>query len=192
MILHSRGQARDSVIQSYWLLLRGLPPVIAAFLFGGIMDYQAMFWAKVQRTDSCWIWTACKNDKGYGNLRIRGKGCLAHRVAYQFTFGDIPKGMNVLHKCDNPACVNPNHLWLGTLADNNRDMIAKGRARLGIGKGNHFSKPRRGNKLTVENVREIRNRVANGERQQDIADLFGITNSLVSTIASRKRWAIVD
>lgn len=88
------------------------------------------FWSKVDTDGDCWEWQAAKNPKGYGffGLGRRGDGhALAHRVAYELTTGSIPDGLCVLHKCDNPGCVRPDHLWLGTRADNNRDMIGKGR-----------------------------------------------------------------
>lgn len=87
-------------------------------------------WAKVDRTESCWIWTGGTNIKGYGCIGLgeRGRGkALAHRVSWELAFGPIPDGLWVLHHCDNPPCVRPDHLWLGTAADNNRDMVAKGR-----------------------------------------------------------------
>lgn len=95
-------------------------------------DTLARFWSKVQKTDSCWIWTASKRHKGYGAFVwateigkvIQGR---AHRFSYELHKGAIPEGMFCLHHCDNPACVNPDHLWLGTAADNNHDMVQKGR-----------------------------------------------------------------
>lgn len=84
------------------------------------------FWEKVQKND-CWIWTAAKNEKGYGIFCIEGRTYKAHRLSYLLSVGAIPEGMCVLHKCDVPSCVNPDHLFIGTRADNNADMLAKGR-----------------------------------------------------------------
>ncbi len=90
------------------------------------------FWEKVRKTSTCWIWTASKRAKGYGayvwandagNI-VQGR---AHRFSYVLFYGPIPEGVCVLHTCDNPACVNPEHLWLGSNADNNKDMCLKGR-----------------------------------------------------------------
>ena len=86
------------------------------------------FWSKVDRSGDCWEWMAYRLPKGYGTMRIanRRKG-LAHRISWEIHFGPIPTGMHVLHKCDNPPCVNPDHLMLGTAADNIHDMVDKGR-----------------------------------------------------------------
>ena len=89
------------------------------------------FLAMVKKTKGCWIWTGFKNPKGYGNIqkgRRGGRPLMAHRVAWEIYFGEIPEGMQVLHKCDNPSCVRPGHLFIGTAQDNTDDMINKGRA----------------------------------------------------------------
>lgn len=81
-----------------------------------------------QRTEGCWEWTSARNRKGYGVLRVGESARLAHRLVYEQEYGKkIPLGLNALHRCDNPGCVRPDHLFLGTLADNNADMLAKGR-----------------------------------------------------------------
>ncbi len=80
----------------------------------------------VQVDTGCWEWTGPVNNKGYGTCRILGER-YAHRASWTLANGPIPDGLVVCHKCDNPRCVNPEHMWLGTLVDNNRDMFAKGR-----------------------------------------------------------------
>jgi hypothetical protein len=85
------------------------------------------FWSKVDKSDTCWIWRGATANKGYGSFRHKDKSRGAHAVAYELTYGPIPKGMCVMHSCDNPPCVNPAHLSLGTKADNTADMMKKGR-----------------------------------------------------------------
>lgn len=93
------------------------------------------FWEKVDKRgpDDCWIWKGGRNDRGYGHIFVDYKVRMATHVSWEFANGkDFPKGMCACHSCDTPACVNPNHLWVGTNGDNNRDCVAKGR--------NHYTK----------------------------------------------------
>jgi hypothetical protein len=75
----------------------------------------------------CWPWTATIDRDGYGRMKVGGKSQRAHRLAYALRIGPVPDGLSVLHRCDNPCCVNPDHLWVGTSSDNMRDMATKGR-----------------------------------------------------------------
>lgn len=92
---------------------------------------KARFWAKVKQTQYCWEWDASINNSGYGVFRMGGnKSILAHRVAYEIINGEIDNDNNICHKCDNPKCVNPDHLFSGTQADNMKDMCEKNRHRI--------------------------------------------------------------
>ncbi len=85
------------------------------------------FWAKVRVTPGCWEWTGAKTHFGYGKMMIAGKVVRAHRVSYELHVGAIPSELLIRHRCDNPACVNPDHLEPGTQADNIQDMMERGR-----------------------------------------------------------------
>lgn len=89
------------------------------------------FWEKVHKSNDCWEWVGARCNKGYGSIGIDGKTHRAHRVSWEIHSGKVPKDMCVLHVCDNPPCVNPDHLFLGTIADNNRDRQEKGRTQRG-------------------------------------------------------------
>jgi hypothetical protein len=86
------------------------------------------FWKRVKKTDYCWIWQGYTAEAGYGQIGFNNKVFSTHRISWMLNFGEIPEGLCVLHKCDHPPCVNPDHLFLGTRDDNSKDAVAKGRA----------------------------------------------------------------
>lgn len=156
------------------------------------------FWGRVicqERDDTCWEWQGPLNHNGYGRFYSEGKRSQAHRVAWELTFGSVPESVCVCHKCDNPSCVNPAHLFLGSRADNLRDMDEKGRRSHGrahskamIGKTVRGEKHYRA-KLVNAQVFEIRHRyAAGGVLQRELADEFGIDRSQVSHIVNMKSW----
>jgi len=132
------------------------------------------FWSKVSRGPGCWVWTG-STIRGYGQLSTtRSAGpTLAHRFSWQIHNGPIPDAMQVLHRCDNPPCVNPDHLFLGDPKINSDDKIAKGRYRCG-------------QKLTDEQVASVRRLRAQGVSCIDLSLRFGVSRSLVTLIASGK------
>jgi hypothetical protein len=127
----------------------------------------------------CIEWTGERTKAGYGVI----EGALAHRVVWTMANGRIPKGMFVCHSCDNKACINLEHLWLGTPSDNVRDMWAKGRGHRHGGGG-------RG-KLTEDQVREMRRLVADGASNYEMCRKFHVTSTTVSHVISRRSWADV-
>jgi len=127
------------------------------------MTTEERFWAKVNKTDGCWVWTGRKDGGGYGKLKIQNKECGAHRCSWEIHHGSIPDNLYVLHTCDNPLCVNIGHLFLGTHTDNMRDCIAKGRAKVG---DNHWSRlyPERRARGEQHGSQTHPERIAKGER----------------------------
>ena len=141
--------------------------------------------------DECWEWVGTRNTHGYGMVSFNGKLQSAHRVAWQISNGPIPKGKGnhgtcVLHKCDNPPCVNPAHLFLGTHADNMADMAMKGRRATSGLKGEDSGNA----KLSTDNVFEIKRLYASGKiMQKHIAERFCVSQNTISRIINGKRWA---
>lgn len=142
------------------------------------------FWSKVQKTDSCWIWLGSLDHATYGWIAkgSRKSGIMkAHRASWILHIGPIPDEMFILHHCDNPTCVNPHHLWIGTKRDNFRDAVEK--KRFAIGEQNNMAK------LTEKHVLEIRNAYSEGGlTQQDIADVYGVTRGCIKAVVNRTNW----
>lgn len=144
------------------------------------------FWSKVRRGEDnfCWFFTGRgRKDGDYGLFKVDGKRVAAHRFSWELANKTtIPPGMILLHICDNPPCVNPKHLKLGTRKENAQDMVAKGRNVVSIGTENFNSV------LTEEDVIEIRKRVANGEIQAEIAREYKLSPTAIYSLVKRKTW----
>lgn len=149
--------------------------------------------------NGCRLWLKAKSGKmGYGTIEYNGKQSYTHRVAYELKHGPIPDGMMVCHHCDTPACINPEHLFIGTAADNSRDMKLKGRANGGAPTGDRnpvrqspeiVRGENNGNaKLTKIDVLDIRSMYEKGETQKCIAARYGMRQGSISRIIRRTSW----
>lgn len=139
------------------------------------------FWRRVQKSDGCWTWLGSAHRHGHGYATMDGRVTYAHRVAWTLTHGAIPDGLDVCHKCDNPPCVRPDHLFVGTHADNMRDMAVKGRA---------LEASKKRSKLTEHQVRDIKAMLADGMTQREIADRVRIVSrSAIGLIQQGRRWS---
>ncbi len=168
------------------------------------MTLEERFWSKVTKTHSCWLWTGAKKIDGYGQFGVLNKTQQAHRVSWELHYSPIPPGLHVLHRCDNPPCVNPAHLFLGTNADNVKDRIEKGRTATGNhggrvfgdrnGARTHPETRARGDrhgcaKLTAREVFEIRQVYAEGSvSRQHLAERFGVSRGTIGHIVTGHTW----
>lgn len=166
-----------------------------------IIPVEERFWSKVDRNGpipshvpelgNCWIWTShtCQSKNSnfpYGYFTLNGKECLAHRVCWILSNGEFNRSLCVLHKCDNSVCVRPDHLFLGTLSDNAKDAVAKGR--MFICSGEKSGKA----KLKSYQVVEIKERLARKETHWSIAVRFGVTRAAITRINMGLNWASVS
>jgi hypothetical protein len=149
------------------------------------------FWMKVDSgvPNGCWEWTGCCNHDGYGKIKDSGKTVTSHRVSWELHNGPIPEGVLVLHKCDNPKCIRPDHLFLGTDKSNAEDKVAKGRQ--GTLKGEALPQ----SKLRESDVRSIREMYRRHQSRTDglrtfLVKWFGVSRSTVSGVASGTTWRI--
>ncbi len=154
---------------------------------GHPIPIEERFWSKVDKSNECWIWMGSlastrRGHKGYGNFTIaKGKSALAHRFAYELTYGPIPKGMYICHRCNDSHCVNPEHLYVGTPQDNVNDREVAG----------HSAKGARvaGSKLIESQVREIREKYnRGGVTFSELADEYGVRSSSIYQVIKRLSW----
>ena len=165
------------------------PPVYLTGSTGGpgggfaVIDEKILdrFWAKVKKSDGCWEWTAYKNEKGYGRFLWPKSGhrsmMMAHRFSYIVHYGAFDESLFILHKCDNPSCVNPEHLFTGTHQDNVRDMLEKGRDTQ--------------RKLTESDVIKIRGLAENGTPSLEISRMYNIDKAHAWAVTRGKSWPLV-
>lgn len=155
----------------YWMKKYGIPSRRS-------LSIAERFWSKVNihNKNECWEWTGGKTGNGYGSFYFSG-WCIAHRAAWILTYGTIPKGLCVLHHCDHPWCMNPNHLFLGTNADNVADRVHKGRSARMCGEENPRAKLVKSDRLEICRLYEETNLY-----QREIAEIFGVTQTTISRV----------
>lgn len=153
------------------------------------IDPKVRFMNKVVVSDGCWEWTGTKNNQGYGMFMFASpKKIPASRAAWIIFNGQIGKYISVCHRCDNPGCVNPSHLFVGTHAQNMKDMRDKGRHKC-VG---HPGTKNGASKLNDEKVREIRRLGTNRTPHKDISRMFGVSCSNISHVLTRRTWGHVS
>jgi hypothetical protein len=145
------------------------------------------FWSKVAKRERCWEWLGSQDRFGYGVIGAsqHQRARKAHRVSWELHNGPIPEGLYVLHRCDNPPCVRPEHLYLGTDKENARDRASRHRGR----ENRQLGQANANVKLTEEDVRAILAALQTGATQQSVADRFGVSQSQVSMIVLGKNWS---
>ncbi len=149
----------------------------------GLCHYTAeeRFWKHVDKksNNECWNWISSYDTKGYGQMGIDNKFVLAHRFSWTLHFGEIHNDLCVLHKCDNPKCVNPSHLFLGTRKDNMDDKVNKNRQAKGENIGIH--------KLTISQIKEIRS-LKGKLSQRKIAQVFNVSHTAIGCVHRNETW----
>lgn len=149
-------------------------------------DIKKRFWSKIdiQREDECWPWLGNLYSSNYGRFFMYNRYFASHRVMWEWIYGPIPPRIEVCHSCDNPSCVNPEHLFLGTHQDNMKDMARKGRGGICLGEEN-----KGGGKLKNSDIFYIRDLFQLGWKHRDIAHLFGVSCGLIGHIRQGRVWS---
>lgn len=163
------------------------------------IDINTRFIKFIDKTNDCWNWIGNKDKDGYGMFEPKIKEARrAHRYSYFINFGEIPKGMCVCHNCDNPSCVNPNHLFLGTTYENVKDRVNKGRTAKGINNGayTHPEKINKGeqvgtSKLCYNDIIEIRKAATTISRRK-LGKLFNVSHNTICRIVNHESWQHVS
>lgn len=153
----------------------------------------ARFWSQVRRgnADDCWEWTGYKSAQGYGrvNYKYPIRTTKAHRFSYYLAHGSLPENMSVCHRCDNPSCVNPAHLFLETNAGNVADRVRKGRSVVPFSRGS----AKKNAVLTESQVLEIKEALrASSASQSELARKFGVARATINNIAQGNNWAWLE
>lgn len=151
-----------------------------------IKSKEQNFWNKVEVSgaDECWNWIGAKDTNGYGNVKCGRQVTKAHRIAYTLHYGEWPANFMVCHKCDNPSCCNPNHLWKGTGFDNMQDCATKGRNRYAV----MFGETNPNSKLSKDQAIQAITLIAQGLTNKRIGHMLGVTHSMISCIRLDKAW----
>jgi hypothetical protein len=150
------------------------------------MDIHERFAKFVDDSGDCWLWTGSKlkSKWAYGQFRMNGKNRSAHRVSYEIYKGEILQGQIVRHTCNTPSCVNPEHLELGTHQDNSNDMVNANRQAKGVNNAR--------SKIKVEDIPDIRRRLAEGETTYSIGKRYGVSHNPIKQIKMGKSYAYVS
>lgn len=149
-------------------------------------EFLERFWSRIHKGDGCWEWTWSKDNKGYGMMGMPSRNAVkVHRISWAIHYGQIPEGLCVLHHCDNPPCVRPDHLFVGTNLDNIINKMEKGRAALPMirGEGHGLAK------LNAEQVLQIRELYATGKfSYREVGERFGVFLTNIRSIVKRESW----
>ena len=163
-VVYSRGKIRRTLTERFWSKVNKDGPVPS----------------HVPSLGTCWVWTAGRYRSGYGSILANGKPRYAHRVSWEINVGPIPEGLHILHRCDTPPCVRPDHLFAGTVRENALDMVSKGRHAFGA---EHPSA-----RLTWEQADKVRRRHADGATYAELAREYGVVDATIKRLVLGLRY----